>query len=302
MDTEQLIRHLHEELAAVPQAQGSFEIIERRGRRRRRMRRSAIAATAVGVMAMTVLTIAWLAPSGPRFQEATTNEPAQVSIDGDVTLPVGDTSIVTDFKGDSLTVYRGLPAPTPQFDPSVLGDEQPLVRAQPQWATNQRVGGVSSVVYIGDVNGRSVFVHTNTVSLLDRIRNWFQEDTLGDSINLTVGDMTTIGGGGVGSGGPFPETGGFVLAGYLVRDPDGPVSDFISWIAVPDDTSVVAIELDDGRRFWQQPNGTTVFFDLEGPYNGEVVLTAVDSSGETLLQHDRQLRGFQQMLDDLPSN
>ena len=89
------------------------------------------------------------------------------------------------------------------------------------------------------------------------------------------------------------------LDGFLVSDSDGLFSDFLTWIGVPDGTSVVSIELDDGRRLWQQPVGATAFFDFEGPFGGVAVVTAFDSGGGIIVQQDRQVHGYQQILDEI---
>jgi hypothetical protein len=206
-------------------------------------------------------------------------------IDGTVTLPIEGPIGTVETRTRTLTVYHGLAGPAPAFDPTGLGEEQPLALAQPHW--DQSDPGPVPVVYIGDVNGRSVFVHTNGgISWLDRAEAWLQNSEIGPHICLTVGDSETVGGGGF-CGDPIQESVGMIVEGSLVKNgPAGPLGDFITWIDTPEGTSVVAMELEDGRRWWQRPMGETAFFDFQGIYSGRITMTALDAQGETLYQRE----------------
>jgi hypothetical protein len=195
-------------------------------------------------------------------------------IDGDVVLPIDSTAEHVEAFGGTLTVYRGAPSPgnVPDFD--MEGVEQPLVQADPKWDWSTWPGDVP-VVYVGDVNGRSVFVHTNgTIGWIDHIGAWLEGSSIGEHICMTVGDYDTPAGGIGFCGGNTFSGGRFVQNGPGELD-----QAWAHWVDLPEATSVVTAAIGGNVLLWQRPYGETVFFDLGKPPANDVLLTALDSTG-----------------------
>ncbi len=201
----------------------------------------------------------------------------ELLIDGDVVLPVEGESGTIDTRAGTLYVLMGSPSPRPEFDLALDGMEQPLVAGIPSWDPAVSVGDVP-VVYIGDVNGRSVLFHTNgTISVLDRLTASLTGDSIGVHICLTSGSYDSAIGG-VGFCG-----GGTSSAGLFVRNGPGPLdTGWATWIDVPAGTSIVTASVDGEGGLWQRPIAETVFFDLGELSAGQVTLTAISADGEVL--------------------
>lgn len=205
-------------------------------------------------------------------------EDGELLVDADVALPIASEWGRMKARSGAFTVLVGAEGPPPAFDVADLeGAEQPLLMGTPVWNPNLWAGDVP-VVYVGDIDDRSVFVHTNgTISPIDRLTAAFEGSTIGPHICLTVGsyDAATGGvglcGGGTTSGGPFIKNGpGELNAGWA------------SWIDVPTGTSVVTATLEGTVVLWQRPIGETVFFDLGKIPEGPVTLTAISAAGDEL--------------------
>lgn len=275
MTDEILSRHFEDEMAAVPAASGSLNLVKRKVRRRR-VRRGlvSVGTTLVAVVAAVSL----LVPTMPRIAAAEGPDvPTRLLIDGNVEVPVTDDPIAqVEIRSRTLTVYGGLAAPEANFNLTDLGVEQPLEQLEPSFDPRVDPEDVP-VVYIGDVAGRSVFLHTNGwVNWLDRLQG------AGPHLCITVGDSATIGGGGFCAGpGDSPE--GLSTSGGLHADDEGFVGSYVTWFALPSETAVVSLDLDDGRSFWQRPFGESVLFDVDD-YVGPVTLTAIGTEGEVLYE------------------
>jgi len=275
MTEELLSRHFEDEMAAVPAAAGSLNLVKGKDRRRR-VRHGLVS---VGTtMVVIVVAVSLLVPTLPRIAAAEAPDvPTRLLIDGNVEVPVTDEPIAkVETRSRTLTVYGGLAAPEANFDLTGLGVEQPLEQLEPSFDPSVDPEDVP-VVYIGDVAGRSVFLHTNGwVNWLDRLRG------AGPHLCMTVGDSSTLGGGGFCAGpGDSPE--GLSTSGSLHADDEGFVGSYVTWFALPSGTAVVSLDLDDGRSFWQRPFGETVLFDV-GDYVGPVTLTAIGPEGEILYE------------------
>ncbi|MEX1005442.1 MAG: hypothetical protein WD156_08740 [Acidimicrobiia bacterium] len=277
MTDELLSRHFCDEMAAVPAASGSLHMVKRRIRRRR-VRHGLVSAGTT--LVVVLLAVSLMVPALPRIAAADgPDSPTRLLIDGNVEIPVTDEPIAqvgTMFR--ILSVYGGHAAPRPNFELTGLGVEQRLEQREPLFDPTVDPGDVP-VVYIGDVAGRSVFLHTNgSVNWFDRLRG------AGPHLCLTVGNSSTLGGGGFcTSPADIPE--GRSTSGRLHADDEGFVGSYVTWLALPGGTAVVSLDLDDGRSLWQRPFGATVLFDV-GDYVGPVTLTAIGSEGETLYALD----------------
>jgi hypothetical protein len=290
MNTDQLVQHIQQELDSVPPAHGSFDTVQTRGRRRRAIRRFGVAiAGAAGVIVAGIVSLSLLIPGLPRVEPPQApGEPSEMLIDGEmrvlVTGPIGE---VDSFDG-TFTVYAGVAGPQASFDLEDLGVEQPFEEGVPTWDWSTSAGDVP-LVYLGDVNGRSVFLHTNgTIGRLERILAWFRGETIGSHICLSYGVTDTIGGQGFCGGGWSGED-GHVVDGFLIKDGVGPAGDIVTWVGVPEGTAAVTLELSDGRRMWQRPVSDVAFFDLDGSYSGEMTLIALDTEGHILNQQERPI-------------
>lgn len=273
MTSELLLRHFDAEMAAVPAASGSLNEVRRKVRRGR-VRKGVVS---IGTTLVVVLVaVSLLVPTLPRIAAAEgPDTPTRLLIDGNVEVPVTDDPIAeVETMSRTLSVYAGLPAPDTSFDITGLGVEQPLVQNDPLFDPRVDPEDVP-VVYIGDVGSRSVFLHTNGwISWFDRLRG------VGPHLCITVGDSSTIGGGGFCTGpGETPE--GRTTSGHLHVDGEGFVGSYVTWFALPNGTAVVGLDLDNGRSYWQRPFGETVLFDV-GDYVGPVTLTAIGTGGEAL--------------------
>lgn len=282
MNSETLARHFDEEMAAVPSASGSLSGVKRKVRRQRARRGLVSIGTTLVVI---LITVSVFIPALPRIAAAEgPDAQTRLLIDGEVEVPVTDepiAEVVTISR--TLTVYGGLAGPAPSFDTTGLGVEQPSEQTEPLFDPRIDPEDVP-VVYIGDVAGRSVFLHTNGwVSWFDRLRG------VGPHLCVTAGDSSTTGGGGFCTGpGDTPESRS--TSGHFHVDGDGFVSSYVTWFALPSGTAVVDLDLDDGRSFWQRPFGESVLFDV-GDYAGPVTLTAMGTQGEVLYELNFEVHG-----------
>ncbi len=284
MTSELLSRHLDDEMAAVPAASGSLKAVKRKVRHRR-VQQSLISLGTTLVVVLVAVSL--MVPALPRIAAAEGPEtPTRLLIDGDVEVPITDDPIAeVETLSRTLTVYGGLPAPEASFDMMALGAEQRLEQVAPLFDPRVDPEDVP-VVYIGDVGGRSVFLHTNGwVSWFDRLRG------VGPHLCITVGDSSTTGGGGFCTGpGDTPE-GRSTSGGLHVDGSEGGfVGSYVTWFALPTGTTVVVLDLDDGRSFWQRPFGETVLFEV-GEYVGPVALRAFDTQGEALYEVSVDVHG-----------
>lgn len=200
----------------------------------------------------------------------------EITIDGEVVLPVVGEPAEMEVRGEGLPLLFGAPAPRLDFDLDVGGVEQPLVVARPKWDQSTWAGNVP-LVYIGDRSGRSIFVHTNgTIGFLDRL---LAGGNLGAHICMTIGDTTTTAG-----GAGFCSSAATATGGTLHDNTRGvPVGSWwATWIDVPDGTALVTLSIGGEAAAWQRPAGQTAFFDLAMPPAGEIVMTAVGTGGEEL--------------------
>lgn len=280
MKIEAIVDHFDNEMASVPEASGSLATVHRRARRRRIVSGMTSGATALLVI---LVVVSLLFPSLPRIARADgPDAPTRLLIDGDVEILVTDNPIAeVENVARSLTVYGGLEAPAADFDLAELGQEQPLVQEEPRWDPTTDPGDVP-VVYVGDVAGRAVFLHTNgAISLFDRILHEIADgQPFGPHLCLTVGDTSLTGGGGFCTGpGSTPEQRS--TSGFLTQD-GLHVGDFVTWFGLPSGTAVVTLEFDTGDVLWQRPYGDTVLFDLGGVRPGPTKLIALSTEGEVL--------------------
>ncbi|MEX2423605.1 MAG: hypothetical protein WD990_06475, partial [Acidimicrobiia bacterium] len=188
MTDELLTRHFDDEMAAVPAASGSLHMVKRRVRRRR-VRHGLVSAGST--LVVVLLAVSLMVPALPRIAAADgPDSPTRLLIDGNVEVLVTDEPIArVETMSRTLEVYGGLAAPRADFDVTRLGIEQPLEQLRPMFDPTVDPEDVP-VVYIGDVTGRSVFLHTNGwISWFDRLRG------AGPHLCLTVGDSSTVGGG-----------------------------------------------------------------------------------------------------------
>lgn len=284
MSEDLLVRHLEDEMSAVPAAYGSLGKVRRKSHRRR-LRRRVVSTGTTFVVLLAALSL--VVPTLPRIASADgPGMPTRLLIDGDVEIPVTDEPIAeVENSRRTLTVYGGLPAPEPDFDASDLGIEQPLIQNEPKWG-NSDPGDVP-VVYVGDVDDRSVFLHTNGgISLIDRLLVWMQGSEIGPHLCVSMGDSETVGGGGFCTGpGDTPEgrsTSGAIRLNNVPAG-EGLLGYYVTWFALPEGTAIVTLELDHGRRLWQKPYGEMAFFDV-GDYVGPTTLTAIDATGSVLYE------------------
>ncbi|HSJ34221.1 MAG TPA: hypothetical protein VLB85_04145 [Acidimicrobiia bacterium] len=200
----------------------------------------------------------------------------EITIDGEVTLPVASEPGGIDVRGSRLPLLIGAPAPQLEADIDIGGLEQPLVLAQPKWDQSTWAGEVP-LVYIGDRSGRSVFVHTNgTIGFLDRL---LAAGDIGDHICMTIGDTTApVGGAG------FCASAASSHGGTLHDNAAGAPAEgwWATWIDVPDGTAVVTMSIAGEATAWQRPVGQTAFFDGMEPPTGLVEMTAIGVGGEEL--------------------
>lgn len=227
---------------------------------------------AVAVVAVVVLALQQSDRIGP--------DDGQLLIDGEVILPVeADVGRVDSF-GGTVTVYHGAAAPeVPALD--LAGTEQPLVQDQPKWDENNYAGDVP-VVYVGDVNDRSVFVHTiGTIGWFERMQARLGGGEIGVHICMSAGSYEGVNGG-VGFCGD-----GAGLSGHFIKNGPGELeTSWASWIDLPEGTSAVQAVVDGEPFLWQRPRGETVFFDLGETRGEELVLVAVDADGNEIAEED----------------
>lgn len=154
MTDELLSGHFDDEMAAVPAASGSLNLVKRKVRRRRvRHGLVSVATTLVAV----VVAVSLLVPTLPRIAAAEgPDAPTRLLIDGNVEVPVTDEPIAqVETWSRTLSVYGGLAAPEANFDTTGMGVEEPLEQLAPSFDPRVDPEDVP-VVYIGDVAGRSV--------------------------------------------------------------------------------------------------------------------------------------------------
>lgn len=278
---EELQSQLLDELAAVPTASGSLNTVTRRGRKRKAVRRTISTFAGIGVAVAAIAVSTMLMPAYPRVEPAASPDgPVLVRIDEVFALPAGQPIERIEAHEGTFTALAGYPAAEPTFPTDQLGIEQPILRSMPRFESNAPPPP-EPTIYVGDVNGRSVFVHSTGWPIFDRFIDRIFNTGRADHICITVGDEDTIGGdhfcsGGLGDAEFTPIYGSFFQSdrGYLGQS--------VTWLNLPQETSVVAIELDDGRKYWQQAVSQVSFFDLEGQFEGEVKMSALDATGTTL--------------------
>lgn len=290
MNIETLTQHFDDELDAVPAATGALTYVHRRVKRRRAARWIASASM---TMLVVLVVVSMLVPSLPRIAAADgPDTPTRLLIDGDVEVLITDEPIGTVENVErTLTVYGGLKAPEADFDLSALGIEQALIQSEPAWDPTTDPGDVP-VVYIGDVAGRSVFLHTNgAISVFDRILHEITDgQSFGPHLCMTVGDTADNGGAGFCTG-PGSTQDERSTSGVLTADGEH-FGDFLTWFGLPANTAVVVLEHESGESLWQIPYGETVLFDLDGPRPGTFILKALDPSGEILHEAQTSIREF----------
>lgn len=241
--------------------------------RRGMLTKYVLAGLAVAVV-VTVIVLAF------RRADSVGPDDGELLIDGDVILSVEpDVDHVESF-GGTLTVYHGAAAPgTLGFE--VAGVEQPLVQGKPNWDENNFAGDVP-IVYVGDVNGRSVFVHTNgTIGWFERLEANLRGSQIGDHICMSVGSYDGVNGG-VG----FCGT-GTSHSGRFIKNVAGELQiSWATWIDLPVDTTVALAQVDGQAVLWQRPRGNTVFFDLDDTQGDELRLVALDAEGNEIAVED----------------
>lgn len=238
-------------------------------------RRSIAIAALLAVLVGAGLTLnRWTA--GPD-QVANSLERGEILIDGEVSLPVSGHWGTIDVRGRSLDVLTGAAGPAPDLELELAGEEQPFVSATPDWDPSIWAGDVP-LVYMGDVNERPVFVHTNgTIGVFDRLSAALSGDQLGEHICMTVGSYDDPAGG-VGFCGS-----GTATAGPFIKNGVGPLGiGWATWIDLPEGTSVVTASIDGEISLWQRAAGETAFFDFGEIPEGQVTLTAISPNGEVL--------------------
>lgn len=238
----------------------------------------------LGVVAAVVLVVGlgWVVSRVAQRGDAVAAavDAGELVIDGGVVVPIlGELGSVGSSRG-TLAVVAGGPAPGLEVDLDFDGVEQPLVQGSPRWDESSWPGDVP-VVYIGSLNGRSVFVHTNgTIGLIERLRASLSGHPLGEHICMTIGDShSDLGGAGFcGSPGPVSLGGRY----HDNRQDGGPVGAWATWIDVPEGTALVTLTVDEESLVWQRPVADTSFFDIGRPPTEPVIMTAVGVDGSKL--------------------
>lgn len=199
-------------------------------------------------------------------------EGGEFIIDGDVVVPV-----MADLGrpgGAPVRILAGAPAPSLKVALELSGAEQVLVQDTPRWDQATNPGNVTAV-FVGSVNGRSVFLHTNPIGLIERVQAQIEGATFGDHICMTIGDSnSSIGGSGFCSGAA-------TSVGGRYHDNSAGVSfgSWVTWIDVPEGTAVVTLTVDGREVAWQTPVADTVFFDIGEPPSQPVTLVAMGVDG-----------------------
>lgn len=200
-----------------------------------------------------------------------------LAIDGVLEVPVsGHPSRMRAPDGDH-DLHFGSESVVSLGDPGGL--ELPLAQETAMWDGTVDIGS-SPLVYLGDVDGRSVFLHeSGSVGWLDRLRDTMSGVPSAHQICLTVGSFR-LDAGGVSfctNSMPFARTGRFDSV-----EERREMGFWASWVGVPVDTSAVTLSVGSGSLVWQSPVSRSTFFVLPVPPTDPVTLTALNSQGDVL--------------------
>lgn len=170
--------------------------------------------------------------------------------------------------------------PTPLFDPSALGEVQRLVShaefPQELHTPDYEPLSIPPVAHIGTIEGTTTQVHLYRTS-----------DSFSGDMFLCLEDRDGSGGGTACHGDDDLVTGdGFIWTVENYTDRDASTSGSISRVSMamlPSATSVVVVELSDGRTFVQRPIGAVAAFEFEKLGDSfAVTIEALDENGDVL--------------------
>lgn len=254
MSIENRIRTgLEAAVCTVPAATPApLDAVERRGRRRLVVTRVGLVAAGVAVVASMVGTSIAIGRIGyvPYVAEPTASSLTTTPVADGTVLVAGD-----EFRVEGLVeafsevpMYFGQASPSPRFDTSLLGEEQPLVFGEVKVADADVLDGPT--VYVGEVDNESVFVNS-------------QPSNTGVVKCLWIGPTPRFCG----------DWGAFELSAAPARG--GPV--YGVWLGVPDGTSVVVLRDGGTLLAWQRPVGDVTLVALPGL--GVYELAALDEVG-----------------------
>ena len=248
--------YVHSVIDAVPPRTGDLRRVVSAGRRRRRTRQVGGFAAAVTALVVVLSPLVLMRPTPSDFTAGST----VVRLPGNFDVPVEP---VPPLESRGALVYVGAPAPEPLFDTSSLGTEVVIERADasrlviPPGADQREPNALrsSTFVYIGDIGPTQLALN----------------DYEGDTLCIFFGNGTEV----TGHGRCGLST--WVQIGWSA---DPVMESWLLWSRLPEEASVVQIELPDGRTFWQRPIARTVFFYIDGVNLAGAKARALDVNGD----------------------
>lgn len=246
MSVEEMVRQeLEDAVSTVPKGSpAGIESVERRGGRRLVVARTGLVLAGVAVFAGMFGVSLLLAPSaGPsQATQPLGQDEGTVLIAGD-RIPVGE--LVDDFSEGPM--YYGATTPPPTFDTSPFGDEIPLEFGQATVADPGALEGPT--IYVGEIRGQSIFMNDRTIDGVPTKCLW-------------IGPTSQL----------CSDSGAFEL--FQTPLPAPPVA---AWLSVPEETSVVVLNLGDVSLGWQSPVSGVAIVPVPG--DGTYQLVALDQNG-----------------------
>jgi hypothetical protein len=242
-----------EALDRVPLQAGREEWVVRRGTERRRRSRG----WSVAVAGATLIWAIWGAAHLADRSLAPAAQPRTVELVSGFELGVSGAPQVID----GIEVYLGLAGPEPAFDTGTLGPAQPL--SPSPVVVWENIDPPGPAVHLGDLGGNSIAL--------------FKADRPTHSC-LIFGRRTERRGVG------FCLNGAAMTGVHRGSAARPAVGDYVTWIGLPEEASVVVYTVDGASVFWQRPVSGVVFFDApdDPRLEGRAEVIALDVHGNEI--------------------
>jgi hypothetical protein len=260
-----LVRHVEDELAAVPRGTGSVSDVMRRGRRRRASRKIAVSLVVVAAMLLFVM---FPVPFDPN----------PVALAGSYEIPaaveISDLEVAVEDQTPSLEnpdVWIGYVHPAPKFDTSNLGPNLSFTPGAP--SASDLGDRVLSAVYLGDLDGEPFYIYAvDPPTMIDRVTEIADGALSGEILGTTHGCC---------SGGDMDIPDG--LPGMsTVRTGTEPPIVTAEWLGLTPNVSVVAYKIGNSFVGWQTPVGGVASVRLDHEPGVEVTLVAYAADGQEI--------------------
>ena len=179
---------------------------------------------------------------------------------------------IPEVSGDAHTVWQGQPAPDPRFDTAVLGPDLSFEQRTPTGSVVEDMSG--NLVYLGDAEEDAMILfaaEAPTRNPWDYVYKYFTGHGDRRLLSATF-DCCAM---------SFDDKGKVYPQVHLLDLESGDVA-IAQWLAVPPDTSVVALLVDDEAVGFQRPIGRVASFVLERQPPYETTMIAYDAAGNPL--------------------